>query len=435
MSQVFLDQFAEWATNDRLIYPSKAIEEARLSYIDTIACILAGQNHPISTKIQQFNQSLHTESSVMGTALLNACHAGILDYDDYESAGSSHPSAPIIASVLAFLQQKNFTIQQALESWIAGYEITVRMGQSLGYGHYEKGWHSTSTLGSIATTVAIGRLINLSPQQLLHAMSIASSSSAGMKLQFGTETKVVHGGLAAQAGIQAALLAQQGVRAHPDFFDGPDGFRILYGTENSNSLNHLMSTTTLGHGSIDFQTIRKPWPSCAYTQRIIESGEKLHHLISSLEEIAHVIIHIPEPWTKVVRFHRPTSDCEARFSSVYCVMMAIRSGELGPADFTNEIFLDPDRLKLTDLARVEPFPVTKDFTEMSPAFPDTVTIMLKNGEKISEKISHVMGGAERPMTVEDLKVKFEKCSNNLSLVDQILNAELSSDAQSVMTCF
>ena len=39
------------------------------------------------------------------------------------------------------------------------------------------------------------------------------------------------------------------------------------------------------------------------------------------------------------------------------------------------------------------------------------------------------------MTVEDLKVKFEKCSNNLSLVDQILNAELSSDAQSVMTCF
>jgi hypothetical protein len=61
--------------------------------------------------------------------------------------------------------------------------------------------------------------------------------------------------------------------------------------------------------------------------------------------------------------------------------------------------------------------------------------MLKNGEKISEKISHVMGGAERPMTVEDLKVKFEKCSNNLSLVDQILNAELSSDAQSVMTCF
>ena len=79
-----------------------------------------------------------------------------------------NPSAPIIASVLAFLQQKNFTIQQALDAWIAGYEIIVRMGQSLGYGHYEKGWHTTSTLGSIATAVALGRLINLSPQQLLH---------------------------------------------------------------------------------------------------------------------------------------------------------------------------------------------------------------------------------------------------------------------------
>ena len=84
------------------------------------------------------------------------------------------------------------------------------------------------------------------------------------------------------------------------------------------------------------------------------------------------------------------------FSSTYCVMMAIRSGALGPADFTNEIFLDPERLKLTDLARVESFPVTKGFTEMSPAFPDTVTIVLKNGETISENIGHVTGGNETP---------------------------------------
>ncbi|MBS1256799.1 MAG: hypothetical protein MAG581_02626 [Deltaproteobacteria bacterium] len=433
MSTGFLEQFAEWAANNRLSCPSKALEEARLAYIDTIACIIAGQDQPLSTKIHQLNQSLHSESSVMGTAMLYACQAGILDYDDYESAGSSHPSAPIIAAVLAFLEQKKFTVQQVLEAWIAGYEIIVRMGQSLGYDHYEKGWHSTSTLGSIAASVAIGRLINLSPQEMLRAMSLASSSSAGMKLQFGTEAKVVHEGLAAQAGIQAALLAHQRVRAYPDFYDGPDGFRILYGTKNSKPLNQLISSITLGHGSIDFQAIRKPWPACAYTQRIIEAGEKLHHQISSLAEIAHVIINIPEPWMKVVRFHRPTSDGEARFSSTYCVMMAIRSGALGPADFTNEIFLDPERLKLTDLARVESFPVTKGFTEMSPAFPDTVTIVLKNGETISENIGHVMGGKERPMTADDLKLKFEKCSKNLSMFDQILNADLSSDAQSVLS--
>ena len=84
-----------------------------------------------------------------------------------------------------------------MEAWIFGYEIIVRMGQSLGYGNYKKGWHYTSTLGSIATAVFIGLLLKLSPQELLDAMSIASSSSASMKLQFGTETKVVHLGLAA----------------------------------------------------------------------------------------------------------------------------------------------------------------------------------------------------------------------------------------------
>ncbi|GIR64969.1 MAG: hypothetical protein CM15mP70_00760 [Pelagibacteraceae bacterium] len=67
-----------------------------------------------------------------------ACQAGILDYDDYESAGSSHPSAPIISAILALAPQLNLRLIDILEAWVVGYEIIIRMGEALGYGHYEK---------------------------------------------------------------------------------------------------------------------------------------------------------------------------------------------------------------------------------------------------------------------------------------------------------
>ena len=126
------------------------------------------------------------------------CQAGILDYDDYEAAGSSHCSAPIVSSVLALIKENNFTYKQILEAWIVGYEIIIGLGLSLGYSHYEKGWHAASTLGSIGVAATIGRLLKLNSKQMLKALSIASSSSAGMKIQFGNEMKVIHLGLAAQ---------------------------------------------------------------------------------------------------------------------------------------------------------------------------------------------------------------------------------------------
>ena len=157
----YLNRFSEWSTKEKLIVSNNAIEDAKHSYIDTIACILAGKEHSISKKINKYNISLNQQNSIYGNALLYGCQAGILDYDDYEAAGSSHCSAPIVSSVLALIKENNFTYKQILEAWIVGYEIIISLGLSLGYSHYEKGWHAASTLGSIGVAASIGRLLKL----------------------------------------------------------------------------------------------------------------------------------------------------------------------------------------------------------------------------------------------------------------------------------
>ena len=106
----YLKRFSEWSTNDKLIVSSTALEDAKHSYIDTIACILAGQKHPISDKIKKYNLGTKHKNSIFSNALLFGCQAGILDYDDYEAAGSSHCSAPIVSSVLSLMKENNFEI-------------------------------------------------------------------------------------------------------------------------------------------------------------------------------------------------------------------------------------------------------------------------------------------------------------------------------------
>ena len=169
----YLKRFSEWSTKNELVVSSKAIEDAKHSFIDTIACIIAGQKHSITNKIKKHNKNINQENSLYGKALLYGCQAGGLDYDDYEAAGSSRCSAPIVSSILTIINKDNFTYKDILEAWIIGYEIIIGLGLSLGYSHYEKGWHAASTLGTIGVAATIGKLLKLNSKQMLRALSIS----------------------------------------------------------------------------------------------------------------------------------------------------------------------------------------------------------------------------------------------------------------------
>jgi len=419
----YLKRFSEWSTSEKLIISNNAIEDAKHSYIDTIACIFAGKKHSISEKINKYNINLSQQDSIYGNALLYGCQAGILDYDDYEAAGSSHCSAPIVSSVLALIKENNFTYKQILEAWIVGYEIIIGLGLSIGYSHYEKGWHASSTIGSIGVAATIGRLLKLNSKQMLKALSIASSLSSGMKIQFGNEMKVVHLGLAAQAGLKAAFLAKENIEANENFYDNIDGFKELYGTSLSRTLDDSTKSRQLGFATNDYPVIKKPWPSCSCTHRIVEAAEILSKKIKSIYDIEKVIIKTPEPFTKVSRFHIPENEAEARFSTTYCSMIALKNGKLTADDFLNNIFLKKERQKLTSIAKVEAYKVPSSFTEMSPSYPCSMEVMMKNGDKFTESIKNVKGGNKRIMSEDDLKKKFLECINDKQLFNILLNSD------------
>ena len=302
----FLQGLGEWtATADG--FGGEAMREARLALLDTLACIIAGAGEhqakaayaamlaaeakgPVRTVAGPEGLSLPAAALVTGAA----AHA--LDYDDYESVGATHPSVPIPAALLPLAALRGSTLNDVLEAFVVGYEALVRVSQPLGYPHYAAGWHSTSSIGPFAAAAATARLLRLAPGPSAHALGLAASMAAGLKAQFGSDTKAIHAGLAARAGLEAALLAQAGITAKPGLFEAPYGFMACYGAPGSPGhegrfvLPGGSDTPAIVHHPI----LRKPWPSCAYTHRPIGAALTLARQVRP-GEIRAGRISLPEP--------------------------------------------------------------------------------------------------------------------------------------------
>src|SRR5439155_18218688 len=66
-------------------------------------------------------------------------------------------------------------------------------------------------------------------EKLRNGFGISASFAAGIRCNFGTMSKPLHVGRAAENGVTAALLAARGFTADPDALDGPWGFYAVQG--------------------------------------------------------------------------------------------------------------------------------------------------------------------------------------------------------------
>ena len=83
-------------------------------------------------------------------------------------------------TVLALGEQLGKTGREILDAYVLGFDVGARLAQGIGGDHYERGWHSTVTLGTLASAAAASRLMGLTVDQTRHALGIAASHAAGI---------------------------------------------------------------------------------------------------------------------------------------------------------------------------------------------------------------------------------------------------------------
>ena len=129
--------------------------------------------------------------------------------------------------------------------------------------HYGRGFHPTATCGTFGAAASAAKLLGLSESQLLSALGIAGSQSAGSMefLAEGAWTKRFHPGWAAFSGVHAALLAKEGFIGPRTILEGRDGFLKAYGVRPEPG----KISEGLGEDFQILQTAVKPHACCRYT--------------------------------------------------------------------------------------------------------------------------------------------------------------------------
>ena len=195
---------------------------------------MAGAREPSSRLLQQFvvDEGGKPVSQALGTALVlaarqaamvNGAAGHAMDFDDM-GLGGSHPSVAILPAVLALAEKHHLGGAQFAEALLAGYQALARISYACGRSGYQRGFHTTGTVGTLGAAIGCAKLLGLDRDGYINALGLAATQAAGLKVNFGTMAKHLNAGKAAANGVLAAELADEGYTAAGDALEGHQGF-------------------------------------------------------------------------------------------------------------------------------------------------------------------------------------------------------------------
>ena len=378
---------------------------ARAAMLDGLACAIAGRDERVTRELRGFalEQGSHPLATLWGTgervspalaALVNGTAAHALDFDDVSWAMNGHPTVPLLPAAFALAEATGRSGAELLRAYVAGFEVEARLGQALGRPHYERGWHATSTLGVFAAAAAAGVLLGLDASALRRAFGIAASRASGTRGNFGTDAKPLHAGLAARAGLEAALLAARGVTAREDALEMEMGLADLYGGKAPFELPRLDTGFALETPGVEL----KPYPSCRFTHRAIDAvlslrekhaGRELRAIECASDPLGLKILIYPEPHTGL----------QAKFSLQYCVAVAWLDGWPGLGTFADA------RAGAADVQALLRRVVVRE----ARSADEEVELVFADGARVREKVRIARGNPQNPLTDAQRAAKVKLC--------------------------
>jgi 2-methylcitrate dehydratase PrpD len=398
--------------------PAAARAAAARALLDTVGVTLAGAAEPAARIVQRvIAQDGGGPCRVLGTdlrasagnaALANGTAAHALDYDDMCFVSLAHPSAPLVAAALAAAEVAGASGTALLDAYVVGFELEGRLGRAMNPRHYQRGWHCTSTLGTIGAAAAASRLLGLGVSATGHALAIAASEASGLKENFGTMVKPLHAGLAARNGVIAALLAQAGMTASGAAIDGPQGFLAAFDSEQP-SLAAVAGDLGTRWEIVDTGITVKLYPSCAGTHPTLDALLDLKRREPfSAEQVEAIEIGVDTIVPTILIYDRPSSGLEGKFSMPFCAAAAVVHGGVGTATFDAAHLCDPAIVAMQERVtmRVDP---TLDAS--APSLTQArVTVRLRDGRALTASANGARGYPERPASDEELAAKFTSCA-------------------------
>ena len=393
--------------------PGPVVERTEDLFLDWFASALAGKGARPVEAIARFYASqgpgsgsseilIHrTTSSPMIAAAVNAASSHFAEQDDVHNSSVFHPAAVVIPPALAVAQAVGASGKDLVAAIVAGYEVGIRVGEFLGRSHYRV-FHTTGTAGTVAAAAAVGRLLNLTPDQMQHAFGSAGTQAAGLWefLRDAADSKQLHCAHAAASGLASAYLAHGGLTGARRIFEGPQGMAAGMSTD----ADPARLTDRLGTRWALAETSFKFHASCRHTHPAADAllhvmtKEKLKH-----DQVERVTARVHKGAIDVLGpVTDPQTVHQSKFSMGTVLGLIAMHGRAALTDFDKD-FRDPSVITFRKKVHMELDP------EVDTAYParwiGKVTVETTDGRRIEGRVDVPKGDPDNTLSREELEDK------------------------------
>ncbi|MGZ8426653.1 MAG: MmgE/PrpD family protein, partial [Candidatus Binatia bacterium] len=352
-------EFIEQITFDAI--PADAVRIGTRCLLDGLGLFVAGsEERAVQLLVEEAEQSggrpdalLLSRGSVKVPAPMAARVLGTAghahDWDDSQVSVDpahvygllTHPTIPPLASALVMTQKlgaidgKTFML-----AFLTGFEVECKISEWMLPQHYLRGFHSSGTVGTFGAFAAAAKLLRLQGDRLRSGFGIAASFAAGIRCNFGTMTKPLHVGRAAENGVTAALLAARGFTADPDALDGPWGyFAVQGGGLSAEKISQGFGKTwTIVEPGVSI----KPYPCGVLTHPSIDLMLKL---VSDNNvkpnDIETVEVYAGSNILNPIRYPIAANHLQAKFSLPAALAMIALARKAGKTEFSDAFVAAP----------------------------------------------------------------------------------------------
>jgi 2-methylcitrate dehydratase PrpD len=428
--------------------PPEAIEAAQRLFLDWLGSAIGGSGSAQVTRLARATArgglaDMHRrdeDSAATATALaqlsqappllaalLNGAASHVLEMDDLDNESIYHPGTCIFPAALAVAEAEGVGPREFLTASVAGYEVSLRIGQALGPEHYRY-FHTTGTAGTFGAAVATGRLIGLDAEGMLSALGNAGTQAAGLWqfLSDGTMSKQLHAAKAAFNGVLSALLASEGftgtsevllgekglLRATTDLpGDAAVGGETLAGRQRRQLMEGLEEGSGEGGRGHRFVAFKIPGVSIKYHASCRHTHPAVDALLLLMGEqelgandILAIRAYVNSAAFDLLKDVVPSSPWAAKFSLQFCLAQAAVTGRLQVDSFTESALAESRVVELMKRITLE---LDRSLDDGYPRrWAAAVEVDTSGGVSLRRQVDAPKGDPNNPLSAEELEAKF-----------------------------
>lgn len=402
--------------------PVEVRRELRLLSLDTFGCALSGAGQPWSTAIREWALAGgHPQAGAAriwgqplpqlrpaDAALVNGAAAHGFELDDFHNA-KVHLGAVVLPAVFALAEASNASPSRIEAAIAAGYEVAIRTSLALRPARARQlGWHLTSVCGPLGAAAAAAVLLGLDAQRTAWALGLAGTQSCGLYAftADGTDSKRLHPGRAAQAGVLAAELAARGLSGPTQIYEAADGGLLSTFTDDPDPTQLLDGLGEHWHAPF---TNFKPHGCCGSAHPHVDAALALRERWAGSGPVRAGMASVAAQ--QCGYDYAPGSALNAQMSARYAIAVALLRGAVLPAQFEPSCMADPEVVRLANAIEIVRDP---HLDTLYPAhFCGWVEVEERSGARARVDVLDPSGSRAHPGRADAIRAKFRALTAGL----------------------